>query len=190
MLAMLLIAAGKFKIRNMFLIGAGLPILLLTVGADLFERNRFFELFAPEASSSATARSELTANALTTIYANPIFGEYGSYAYSTGYGIGDYSHNLLSAWVDLGIIGFFFYVLLFFVAGRIVLKALKNTALNVNFISLAMGYLGFTVLLMLFAKDYKYMTFGLAMGFLAKMLNDSRRLNNLKRRGFFQKNKA
>jgi hypothetical protein len=185
MLAMLFIAAGKFKMRNMFLIAAGLPILLLTVGADAFENNRFFELFTPEASSSANARSELTANALATISANPIFGDYGSYAYDAGYGVGNYSHNLLSAWVDLGVVGFLFYIVLFFVAGRIALKAFKNESLNVNLMSLAVGYFSFTVLLMFFAKDYKYMTFGLTMGFLAKTLSDSQRLNNLKRRGSF-----
>ena len=190
MLAMLFIAATKFKIRHMFLIAAGLPILLLTAYSDVFETNRLFELLKPEASSSATARSELTTNALSTIYASPIFGDYGSYAYSTGYGIGDYSHNLLSAWVDLGIIGFSFYVACFFIAGRIALRAFKSETLSDNLKSLAVGYFVFTTLLMFFAKDYKYMIFGLAMGFLAKTLNEHSRLNKLRRRSLIQKFQA
>jgi hypothetical protein len=62
--------------------------------------NRTLELLDLSHSSSASARHELTLHALRTIADHPILGDYGSYA------SGKYSHNILSAWVDLGLFGF------------------------------------------------------------------------------------
>ena len=61
--------------------------------------NRILELLDLSHSSSATKRHQLTAYALETISAHPLLGDYGSYR--PGY----YSHNVLSAWVDLGLFG-------------------------------------------------------------------------------------
>jgi hypothetical protein len=64
--------------------------------------NRILELLDLSHSTSAIARHHLTEQAMQTISAYPIFGDYASYA------PGHYSHNVLSAWVDLGIFGFVF----------------------------------------------------------------------------------
>jgi len=61
--------------------------------------NRILELFDLSHSTSANKRHQLTVYAMETINAYPILGDYGSY--QPGY----YSHNVLSAWVDLGLFG-------------------------------------------------------------------------------------
>ena len=62
--------------------------------------NRILELLDLSHSTSANARHYLTLYAEQTIAAHPLIGAYASYA--PGY----YSHNVLSAWVDLGLFGF------------------------------------------------------------------------------------
>jgi len=62
--------------------------------------NRILELLDLSHSTSANKRHHLTLYAQQTIAAHPLMGAYASYA--PGY----YSHNVLSAWVDLGLFGF------------------------------------------------------------------------------------
>ena len=62
--------------------------------------NRTLELLDLSHSTSASARHALTEQALRTIADHPIMGDYGSYP------SGRYAHNILSAWVDLGLLGF------------------------------------------------------------------------------------
>lgn len=61
--------------------------------------NRILELLDLSRSTSANMRQHLTVHAVQTILANPLLGDYASY--KPGY----YSHNVLSAWVDLGAFG-------------------------------------------------------------------------------------
>lgn len=62
--------------------------------------NRILELIDLSQSTSADKRHHLTVYARQTIAAHPLLGDYASY--EPGY----YSHNVLSAWVDLGLFGF------------------------------------------------------------------------------------
>jgi len=61
--------------------------------------NRILELLDLSHSTSANKRHYLTVHAVQTILAHPLLGDYASY--KPGY----YSHNVLSAWVDLGFFG-------------------------------------------------------------------------------------
>lgn len=61
--------------------------------------NRILELLDLSHSTSANKRQQLTVHAWQTVAAHPLFGDYASY--KPGY----YSHNVLSAWVDLGLFG-------------------------------------------------------------------------------------
>lgn len=62
--------------------------------------NRVLELLDLSQSTSANKRHHLTLYAKQTIAAHPLLGDYASYK------LGYYSHNVLSAWVDLGLFGF------------------------------------------------------------------------------------
>jgi hypothetical protein len=86
-----------------FILVAGIAAGLLNLYFDqllaALPDNRILELLDLSQSSSANKRHHLTVHALQTISAHPLFGDYASY--QPGY----YSHNILSAWVDLGLFG-------------------------------------------------------------------------------------
>lgn len=65
----------------------------------MLPNNRILELLDLSHSTSASKRHHLSVQAVQTILAHPILGDYASYA--SGY----YAHNILSAWVDLGLLG-------------------------------------------------------------------------------------
>ena len=89
------------KVLMLFLFG--LLLLLLKANIDqlvaLLPNNRILELLDLTQSTSANTRHHLSVHAMQTIMAHPILGDYASYA--AGY----YAHNILSAWVDLGLLG-------------------------------------------------------------------------------------
>lgn len=68
--------------------------------------NRILELLDLSQSTSASKRHHLTVHAVQTILAHPLLGDYASY--KPGY----YSHNVLSAWVDLGFFGIAYLILI------------------------------------------------------------------------------
>jgi hypothetical protein len=68
--------------------------------------NRILELLDLSQSTSANKRHHLTVYAEHTIAAHPLLGDYASYT------LGYYSHNVLSAWVDLGLFGFVYLLAL------------------------------------------------------------------------------
>jgi hypothetical protein len=86
------------KLLMLFLFGA--LLLLLRANQEqivaTLPSNRVLEL---SHSSSASKRHHLSVHAVQTILAHPILGDYASYA--SGY----YAHNILSAWVDIGLLG-------------------------------------------------------------------------------------
>lgn len=90
--------------RKLLFVVAGV-LLAIVVAASLdtilasLPNNRILELLDLQHSTSANKRQQLTYQAIQTISANPVLGAYASY--QPGY----YSHNVLSAWVDLGLFG-------------------------------------------------------------------------------------
>ena len=113
-------------------------------------------------SSSGQARLELAAAGWANIIDNPVLGRYGAYVKETG-SIGSYPHNLLSAWLNLGIIGFFCYVLLI---GALLYKSLRLVRIEIN--SLTLSSLFFTIFVIaafITSKDYLFMFLGLSAGF-------------------------
>ena len=83
---------------------AVLAALLVTAHMDeiisALPDNRTLELLDLSESTSANKRHHLAQYAEHTIAAHPLLGDYASYT------LGYYSHNVLSAWVDLGLFGF------------------------------------------------------------------------------------
>ena len=161
----------KFNISRIFVFVACLLLAcilaLQILPNDLIEGNRFFELFNISTSTSAQARFELTKEALRTIAANPLFGDYGAYARRNGGGIGEYAHNLLSAWVNLGFIGFAGWLgfLILLIKGFF---EIPNSGNNRDFYALCVIFWAFTVFMMCFSKDYSFLAFGWSAGLLAR----------------------
>tara|TARA_R110002072_G_scaffold19469_6_gene72274 strand:- start:733 stop:1461 length:729 start_codon:yes stop_codon:yes gene_type:complete len=73
---------------------------------EQFRGNRIIDLVETGALGSRTGREQAMHDAWVTIQQNPLLGSPGSYP------SGLYAHNVLSAWVDLGILGMVLYIFL------------------------------------------------------------------------------
>lgn len=145
-----------------------LLIDLLSINLDSIEGNRMFQLLRLEEARSVEIRNQSTAAALNTIKDHPFLGDYGSYA---DFGsIGGYAHNLLSAWVNLGLVGFAAYLALLTTLAKRSLQLLQH---NKDFYAtnpaalMAVAFSFYSIVLVVFAKDYSLMTIGLSVGLLS-----------------------
>lgn len=126
--------------------------------------NRVLEILDLSKSTSWESREYLFHYAMNTIGDHPLLGDFGSYT-SLG-GTGSYAHNVISAWVDLGFVGFC-YVLAITVlpACRLVLdvicsieKAKRDELILVFTLFLV------TLLLIFTAKSFTEMVIAAALG--------------------------
>jgi hypothetical protein len=133
--------------------------------------NRTLELLDLSHSSSVSARHHLTEQALHTIAQHPILGAYASYAG------GNYSHNILSAWVDLGLFGFIaLLLLLLFPLGQMAVHGylLGGRASRDTRFMLAWSLLGMTALLLAMSHYFSDMLIGAALGAYARYRSGAR----------------
>jgi O-antigen ligase len=136
--------------------------LLFFIFYKYLPSNRTFQLFNIKQASSFIRRNEFMQFAIQLILKNPILNNYGAYTILGG--IGCYPHNILSAWVNLGIIGFFSYILLFIKMWKYFVKniyLIKNK--NYNF-KLFAFFLFYTTFALLTSKDYSLMFVGYTVG--------------------------
>ncbi|MGZ8318388.1 MAG: hypothetical protein ACXWVD_04730 [Telluria sp.] len=125
---------------------------------DQLPPNRILELADLAHSSSALARQRLTEQAIKTISNYPIFGDYASYA--PGY----YAHNILSAWVDLGIFGFVFLLAILIVpATSMMFNGLLPRRVNGAFL-LAFTFACVAILLVVKSHYFMDMLIGATVG--------------------------
>lgn len=76
---------------------------------DHIETSRQLELFSMTESSSWNERQRLSALAVDQIIAQPVVGSFGSHITEQGE-TGYHAHNVLSAWVNYGVVGFVLYL--------------------------------------------------------------------------------
>jgi hypothetical protein len=92
------------RYKLIFVAVAGAVVMLVAIHMNdiiaALPDTRILELLDLSQSTSANKRHHLTVYAKQTIAAHPLLGDYASYQ------PGFYSHNVLSAWVDLGLFGF------------------------------------------------------------------------------------
>jgi hypothetical protein len=126
--------------------------------------NRILELLDLSQSTSANKRHHLTVHALQTISAHPLAGDYASY--EPGY----YSHNILSAWVDLGLVGLVYLSALMLVPllPMVVREGFASRRCG-NFM-LGLGFAGVTVLLLLTSHYFTDMLIGATLGAYSKYM--------------------
>lgn len=121
---------------------------------------RIFNLLSLGSDASAVARGEFTANALKTISENPFWGSFGSYS------LGEYSHNILSVWVDFGIFGFAFVLVLFCAQATSLFRRYLAGDSSAEFVRAAAAYV-MMILMLGAAKNYGYPMIPIAMAFFA-----------------------
>jgi len=130
--------------------------------------SRVWELFDLSHSDSANARHELTRHALSTIARHPLLGDYASYP------AGGYSHNILSAWVDLGFFGFAYLLLMLALTTfRLFIRGWLGRVRSGQCL-LAWNLICMSLFLLLTAKTFDDMLAGAAMGAYANYCNRSR----------------
>lgn len=164
---------SKLKIIVILCISTLLFLIYYNLGFSInIEENRIFQLSNISDSSSYLQRDIFNKNAIDSIKENLILGEYGQYV--KNYGIGGYAHNILSAWVDFGILGFilFFGIPIYTLSISFIkiysskLPSLPVLALFLFSISLLIAYL--------FAKNYSYIFLGLVLGFYINYTNSNK----------------
>lgn len=155
--------------RTLFKIILIIPLLIIIIiYLDLLSylhNNRIWEFIDNfESSSSLNARFETIIYAFETINNNFLLGEYASYIYTMG--LGYYAHNLISAWVDLGLIGFLMYlsVLIILFYKLIIYRKYNNLPEYILFFVFFVFY----TLAILVSKDYTFMFLGFLVGFSAR----------------------
>jgi hypothetical protein len=93
-----------YGLFNVYVVAADEIVAMLT-------DTRVFELLDLSRSTSANKRHHLTLYAKQAIAAHPLLGGYASYQ------LGYYAHDVLSAWVDPGLFGFVYLLVLTAVPG-------------------------------------------------------------------------
>ena len=120
----------------------------------------------PMNDGSVQQRLLQTASALKTIKENPFFGSYGSYVDASS--MGEYSHNLLGVWVNLGLIGVLFYLILFTMILWEVFKV-RLTSQNYTVICLSGALVLSAFIAHVSAYIYVQVLLAAAIGSIAKM---------------------
>jgi len=147
-----------------------LPLFSIEAVLTMIPENRVLQLLDLAGSTSAIGRAELSQAGWEQIETNPVFGNYGFY-YDTG-GVGSYPHNISAAWVNLGIIGILGYFVLFGALIIVQVMLLKRGPLNKPSRVAALLFLSFTVVALLFAKEYSYMLTAFAVAFAERSLTE------------------
>lgn len=119
--------------------------------------HRIFGLLRLSSDESALERGDFLRLALQTISANPLLGKYASYE------LGNYAHNILSAWVDLGFAGFLLLLVLLAVPTVSLLHHFRRCSRDNLYVQCLASML-FTVMLLMFAKNFTYQMTPVAIG--------------------------
>ncbi len=147
------------------LVMGGVLLVLGVLFNDLVKilpENRILELADLSQSTSVSARHYLTGLAWNTIVQHPILGDYGSYA------AGGYAHNILSAWVDLGLAGFvYLLMILLWPALQLFFTGVFQRCTSREFV-LAASLLFITILLLVTSHYFTDMAIGAALGAYAR----------------------
>lgn len=132
---------------------------------DYLPDSRMIELINLGDSSSGIARSHFFEYGLKIIYDFPIMGWYGKYV-NIG-GVGAFPHNIFSAWVNLGLIGFIAYSALFLAMGIDVLRFFESYKFNGEFKAFLFFFF-YVLILIIFSKDYTHMLIGFLVGLYSR----------------------
>ncbi|MGI5308732.1 O-antigen ligase family protein [Rheinheimera sp. WS51] len=160
-LSVYLLSQRSFKLLFLMVFST---MFLMYFGEQIYEMlpdNRMKSIFNIFSTTSANSRSEYFNSALTTISNSPLFGDYGSYL--NEYGQGGFSHNVFSAWVNLGLLGFVLYLSIITSIIFMVFKDICVPISNKAFTFKAMLAIS-VITMLLFSKDYSYMLFGFMVG--------------------------
>ena len=130
--------------------------------AAAFPDNRVLSLVDYGLSDGSIAdRREWLGNALLTLGNSPVLGEYASYS------TGQYAHNLLSAWVDLGLFGFLLFSTLLLLPLADLVSQFNRRSREPEYV-LTLSVLVVSVVLLVTAKNFTYQMLPVALGLYSR----------------------
>ena len=150
--------------RNKLLIALVFVAILITLKVFIDDiiavlpNNRILELFDLSQSTSANKRHHLTVYALQTINEHPLLGDFGSYP------PGLYAHNVLSAWVDLGLLGITYLMVMLTLPAIMMFAREYFSSKNYFQFLLPFSLASITILLLLTSHFFTDMLIGATMG--------------------------
>ena len=167
--------------RKYFIIVVAISLLFaaagfLSISPEIMLENRVLLLYTDyEIDGSVIERTRLLRAAWNTIISHPLLGDFNSYD------TGEWAHNALSAWVDLGLIGFLAYVGL--LAGMIIglLRRFPGCSKDPGYV-LAISTAFLVVLLAITAKSFTYQMLPVAVGLYARLVSRERRTSGSMRK--------
>lgn len=150
-----LYAIFTLVLLSIFLIG-GVDYIV-----KMLPENRILQLLDLSHSTSANTRQRFANDALRTISENPLFGDFASYP------DGHYAHNMMTMWVDFGLLGFLsLAILLAWHAIWLFFNGFFTRDKRSDFI-LAWSFICVTILWAVSAKSMPDMCVGAALGAFA-----------------------
>ena len=167
-----LIEFFKTRINRLDLIAIIIPFFLLAFTWFFYilyinyPNNRIFLLLHLKKDESFIERSMLNRNALSTIQSNPFLGKYASYE------PGQYAHNILSTWVDLGLPGFLILLSIFIISFFYLIIYYRQCQSDLIYIMSVISMLVVFILLIT-AKTYLYPLIGIAVGLFGRQYSKS-----------------
>lgn len=149
-------------LMTLLMLAAAIVFLLLVRGFEATaDGNRIFGLLAIASDESAIMRAELLDQAWITVWENPVLGAYASYP------PGAYAHNLVSAWVDFGIVGFFLLLcLIAFPLAGLLMRFAEDSRRDDFIRTLAVAAI--VALLLGAAKVHTYQLLAVSLGMYAR----------------------
>ena len=156
-------ASGFFWL--IFLMLSSFVTLYLSINyVTVFQDNRVVDLIVNlNNTSSGQARARLSEQGTIFIEENILFG--GFYGYKKG----EYIHNILSVWVDLGVSGFLLYFFLILSGCFHIVSFFKRSFLYKSDYALTVAMLIPSILFLIFSKSYGYILFSASLGMISSM---------------------
>lgn len=136
-------------------------IAFINVIPEWLPESRIVSLLSFGIDGSVQERSAYLDFALKNIRENPIIGSYGNYS------PGGWAHNALSAWVDLGLLGFIGFVLLLLIPLLNLIFDFKSKS-KTKYYALSFSCILFAILLFSTAKYFTYQILPLVMAVYSK----------------------
>ena len=132
-------------------------VALISIDPEMAD-NRITQLMDLSNDESSNVRDAISREGFEKILASPVLGDYGNYV--PGY----YIHNILSAWQELGIFGFAYFLLLIYSPTKRFAVCALMYGDRSRGTALCLGMLAATIVLLIFGKYFAYPLVAVALG--------------------------
>jgi hypothetical protein len=169
-------SARRYSWAALCLVGALVFAVFLMLFQEWILSNRAAQVLDLSSASSWIARSEFTRVALSQISGSFVLGQFGGHVAHFG-SEGAYAHNVLSAWVNYGLLGFVMVIGLTAYAFIFSIRDAYASGLNQPLSVASMGLNTVSLLLLLMAKSVFWPVVALGWGVYVNSQRAAKRLH-------------